>query len=527
MSMLDAVAARVTQIQTSLADIGSPTPSTDGSQFDTTLSQVQAASAASATATTDTGPAPATSPATTGATLPSGVTGSDIVADAQQYLGVPYVFGGDSSAGMDCSGLVQKVLGDLGMPGVTHLVSAESTLGTAVPSLADAQPGDLIVEKGNAHIQIYAGDGQVIEAPREGENVVQRTEWLDPGDISTIRRVTAPPSDAAPALTAPPTGSTAPDGGTLTPAEIAQLTASGVDLGSLMQYLAPSSPTSAAGIGIAGATASTSIPATATAAGPSTSNTALSSALLDPATSSATMSALSQLTALDAVSGDSSASTGSSDGGSGSSADQLSSVLASLAGQSGVTGTTDAAFAQAASSVGGAGADTLSAAQSLAQSLSSQLTAPIITVAGQGQGAHAITVNVVPEQLGPITVQAHMTDQGLRIELSSPTAAGRDALGGMMTELRRDLAGAGIDANVGLAASSSGTAAEQQAAAGQQGQQALFDLLSQSQSQSPSGFAGQQPQPGPAAQPVRVAKPAAVPPAPSGYTPLSALDVLA
>ena len=144
-----------------------------------------------------------TQPDATAAT--GSVTGQDIVADAKKYLGVPYVFGGTTSAGMDCSGLVQTVLKDLGISS-PRLVSGEATLGTAVPSLKDAQPGDLIVLKNNEHIVIYAGDGKVIHAPDVGRNVSEVTNWLTDADIETIRRV-APASGSAPAAVAAPVAS--------------------------------------------------------------------------------------------------------------------------------------------------------------------------------------------------------------------------------------------------------------------------------------------------------------------------------
>ncbi|RKR75564.1 C40 family peptidase [Frondihabitans australicus] len=116
------------------------------------------------------------------------VTGADVLADAKKYLGVPYVFGGTTTSGMDCSGLVQTVFKDLGIT-MPRVVPDQAKMGVEVPSLAQAKPGDLIVEKGSGHIQIYAGNGQILEAPKPGENVKLRKEWLSESQIGTIRRI--------------------------------------------------------------------------------------------------------------------------------------------------------------------------------------------------------------------------------------------------------------------------------------------------------------------------------------------------
>src|SRR5439155_18311558 len=90
----------------------------------------------------------------------AGVTGDAVVADARKYLGLPYVFGSnDPSRGLDCSGLVQRVYADLGVQ-LPRVAADQAKVGQAVPSLADAQPGDLLAfNTPVSHIAIYAGDG--------------------------------------------------------------------------------------------------------------------------------------------------------------------------------------------------------------------------------------------------------------------------------------------------------------------------------------------------------------------------------
>lgn len=197
MTVTDAI-GRIAQIQATLVQLDGGVKGATGS------SGAAAASGSSATSATDfasalSGALGATAGAPTGA-----VTGSDVVADAKKYLGVPYVFGGTSASGLDCSGLVQRVFKDLGID-VPRLVSGQSTVGTEVPSLAQAQPGDLIVTNGGEHIVIYAGDGKVIHAPSEGRNVSLVDNWMSDSDIVTIRRVVPQGAPAASGLS----GSTA------------------------------------------------------------------------------------------------------------------------------------------------------------------------------------------------------------------------------------------------------------------------------------------------------------------------------
>ncbi|HUW78795.1 MAG TPA: transglycosylase SLT domain-containing protein [Candidatus Nanopelagicaceae bacterium] len=129
----------------------------------------------------------------------SSVAGSSVVADASQYLGVPYVLGGNNPAtGMDCSGLVQRVFSDLGYQ-LPRVASDQAQAGASVATLADAQPGDLVAFGTPVHhIGIYLGNGQMINAPHTGTAV--RVEQITETPTA-IRRIVADPSTApAPSL---------------------------------------------------------------------------------------------------------------------------------------------------------------------------------------------------------------------------------------------------------------------------------------------------------------------------------------
>jgi len=90
-----------------------------------------------------------------------------VVAVAEKYTGVPYVYGGDSPAGFDCSGFTQFVYAQFGIA-LPHSVSRQSSGGTAIAASA-ALPGDLVVMPG--HVGIYVGGNMMIDAPRPGETV--------------------------------------------------------------------------------------------------------------------------------------------------------------------------------------------------------------------------------------------------------------------------------------------------------------------------------------------------------------------
>jgi cell wall-associated NlpC family hydrolase len=92
-----------------------------------------------------------------------------VVGIAMRYLGVPYVWGGGSPRGFDCSGLVSYVFAQIGVP-LPHSSYAMYGMGTPV-SMSQLQPGDLVFFAGASHMGIYIGGGQFIHAPHTGDVV--------------------------------------------------------------------------------------------------------------------------------------------------------------------------------------------------------------------------------------------------------------------------------------------------------------------------------------------------------------------
>jgi cell wall-associated NlpC family hydrolase len=92
-----------------------------------------------------------------------------VVGVAMQYLGTPYVWGGASPGGFDCSGFVMYVYGQIGVS-LPHSSYAQYGYGSPV-SQGDLQPGDLVFFDGLGHVGIYVGGGSFIHAPHTGDVV--------------------------------------------------------------------------------------------------------------------------------------------------------------------------------------------------------------------------------------------------------------------------------------------------------------------------------------------------------------------
>lgn len=106
-------------------------------------------------------------------TAQGGAKRDAIIEEAKKYLGTPYVWGGATPKGFDCSGLVQYVLAKFGV----HVprVSYQQANAGERRAVGDLEVGDLVLfnhgKNGAGHVAFYLGNGQILEAPRTGLNV--------------------------------------------------------------------------------------------------------------------------------------------------------------------------------------------------------------------------------------------------------------------------------------------------------------------------------------------------------------------
>jgi cell wall-associated NlpC family hydrolase len=100
-----------------------------------------------------------------------------VVGIAMQYLGIPYVYGGSSPSGFDCSGFVMYVYGQMGVS-LPHYTVAQYGMGVPV-GRDELQAGDLVFFDGLGHVGIYIGGNEFIHSPHTGDvvKISSMTGW--------------------------------------------------------------------------------------------------------------------------------------------------------------------------------------------------------------------------------------------------------------------------------------------------------------------------------------------------------------
>ena len=131
--------------------------------------------------------APVSAPSAAPVAITGNGSGAQVAQLASSYAGrAPYRYGGSTPAGWDCSGMVMWIYARFGVS-LPHSSGAQARMGIAVPSLAQAQPGDILAN--GSHAAIYVGNGMIINAlnPSQGTKITPVSWGFHSG--YSIRRI--------------------------------------------------------------------------------------------------------------------------------------------------------------------------------------------------------------------------------------------------------------------------------------------------------------------------------------------------
>lgn len=175
-------AATTTSTQAASSSASSQVAASSSTQTTAASSSSAATTTNSTSQATQSTQATTTTSSQTATTSTASVSASSVISYAEQFVGVPYVLGGTSPSGFDCSGFVQYVYAHFGVS-LPRTSEAQSTIGSAV-SVSSAQPGDLLFWGGQGsawHVGIYVGGSSYIAAPTTGQSVaVKSFQYFQP-----------------------------------------------------------------------------------------------------------------------------------------------------------------------------------------------------------------------------------------------------------------------------------------------------------------------------------------------------------
>ncbi|MFJ8528302.1 NlpC/P60 family protein [Bacillus sp. NPDC094106] len=124
-------------------------------------------------------------------TVPASPVSTDkaqnVISEAKKFLGLPYVWGGTTPSGFDCSGYMQYIFKNVAGVQLPRVARDQQNAGVRIP-VSEVQPGDLIFWGQPAHhVAMYIGNNEYIHAPQTGD--VIKISKLNPSGVTSATRV--------------------------------------------------------------------------------------------------------------------------------------------------------------------------------------------------------------------------------------------------------------------------------------------------------------------------------------------------